>query len=357
MKYSYLLAAMMCGGMMMSMASCSSDDPDNTPAIEKDYFTVENATYCEGALPVGEEALSGVAFNDRALAGGMNFISVVSNTEYQKFYVGVADVDGYYEYTPTQANETSSQTHTYMIPVVYSTSLSGDMKMEISGETSDGKITDKYSANIKYVESISGDLAINLTFSNAKDIDLHLICPNGHEIYYGSRGGEVYDNDGNILFTYGLDHDSNAACNIDGLNNENIVLPEQCVMNGEYTVKVNMYRNCNSSIATTWSIIARYKNNIIPVTTGANPASGVYPVGARNGDHTVVMTFKIDDANGHLPGYEPEEDEDDYAAAVSRALGMHKNVKFGDKVYGFKAPALSTGEINKIKDHFNNTID
>jgi len=58
-----------------------------------------------------------------------------------------------------------------------------------------------------------------------------------------------------------------------------------------------MYDNCDTSIPTSWSIVARYQEEVITPMTGKNPASGVYPVGAGNGDMTQVMTFTIDDGN------------------------------------------------------------
>ena len=59
-----------------------------------------------------------------------------------------------------------------------------------------------------------------------------------------------------------------------------------------------MYSNCDASIATSWSVVARYKDVVITPTTGANPASGVYAVGAGVGDRTVAMTFTINNAAG-----------------------------------------------------------
>ena len=128
---------------------------------------------------------------------------------------------------------------------------------------------------------------MKLQISNSKDIDLHLITPSGEEIFYGHRGSS----------TYGLDHDSNAGCHIDGLNNENIYLPASKIENGTYTVIVNMYANCTPSIATSWSCVVRYQGNVIRPTTGSNPAAGVYPVNAGNGDRTTVMTFTINNAS------------------------------------------------------------
>ena len=170
--------------------------------------------------------------------------------------------------------------------------LNSDIIIIIVGVRTDGTITAPSRIESHFVERLSGELNINLTFNNEKDVDLHLYTPDDKHIYYGNRGGSIESTDGEII-TFGLDHDSNAACYIDSLNNENIYLPEALIVPGTYRVVVDMYSNCDTSIATDWAIVARYQGNIITPTTGENPASRTYPVGAGNGDMTTVMEFTI----------------------------------------------------------------
>lgn len=284
----------------LTLASCSDDDdksPESKNELEQNYFTIEDATYSESALPEATTSatIEGLSINNQAMSGGMNIITVVSEETYTTFYVGVAGVEGHYAYTPQTSTEESGY-HSYTIPVMYSTSYNEDITMAICAKTAAGKITETTKTDVSFVESKTGALDIKLVFSNAKDIDLHLIMPSGREIYFGNRGGDVTLADGSVI-TYGLDHDSNAGCNIDNLNNENIYIPAELIENGTYTVKVNMWSNCDTSIPTSWSIVARYKGELIRNASGHNPASGVYPTGAGNGDHTEVMTFTITDGN------------------------------------------------------------
>jgi hypothetical protein len=79
----------------------------------------------------------------------------------------------------------------------------------------------------------TGDLQVSVSWDADSDVDLHVVDPVGDEVYYGATliasGGE-------------LDLDSNAACLIDGVNNENITwaaAPE-----GTYTVRVDYYLGC-----------------------------------------------------------------------------------------------------------------
>lgn len=284
--------------------SCDSDDNDKVSELEKNYFSIENAVYHAGNMPAATTTnrIQGLSINNRALSGGMNFITIVSPMTYNRFFVAAKNVDGYWEYKPmtTRANR---EYVTYTIPVMYSTEYDSNIVMLISGETEDGDITEPYEAQITYVDSESGDLNINLTFSNAKDIDLHLFTPSDNHIYYNNRGGSVEVN-GKVV-SFGLDHDSNADCDIDNLNNENIYIPAELIEPGTYRVVVDMYLNCDRSTATNWSIVARYKGEVVRVTSGSNPATGVYPVGAGDDDMTTVMTFTISGTRAGSPAIVP----------------------------------------------------
>ena len=282
---------------MMAFVACDDDDKDSISELEKNYFSIENATFKGGSIPAATttNTIQGLSINNRALSGGMNFITIISPTQYKKFFVGAKNVDGYWEYRPatTRANVgTTGEYVTYTIPVMYSTEFSHNITMIISGVDEDDDVTQPYEAEITYVDSESGDLNINLTFSNAKDVDLHLYTPSDEHIYYNNRGGSVQTTDGKTV-SYGLDHDSNADCDIDNLNNENIYIPAELIESGTYRVVVDMYSNCDRSTATNWSIVARYKGEVVRVTSGSNPATGVYPVGAGDDDMTTVMTFKL----------------------------------------------------------------
>ncbi len=263
--------------------------------LETDYFSIEDATYHDGSFPEEtiDEEIEGLSLNSQALTGGLNFVSIVTEDEYEEFYVGVEGVDGYFSCTPTEEDETrAGGYHSYVIIIMYSTGYNSDITMLISGKKRNGGITRPNMEDVKHVDSESGALNLNLTFSNAKDVDMHLYMPDETHIYYGNRGGSIRIDGTNI--EYGLDHDSNAGCYIDNLNNENIYIPEELIQSGTYRVVVDMYSNCQPSIATSWAIVARYEGNIISVDTGKNPAMGVYPIGAGDGDMTTVMTFTID---------------------------------------------------------------
>lgn len=295
----------LCVGMMMLQSCCKGDEtanpgvnPTGLSVWEQNNMTIENSNYQAGSFPTPtvSSAISGLDINSQALQGGMNIVTIITDKAYKKFFVGLKDdPSGYLVYVPEAATAEANGNYIYTIPVMYSPSYNKDsMVMLISAEEEDGNITEPYEKEISFVVSKSGELNINLTFSNAKDVDLHLFMPNGEQIYFGARGGTVQTVEGTTV-SYGLDHDSNAGCLIDNLNNENIYIPAELIQSGTYRVVVNMFSNCNPNIATNWSVVTRYKGQLIPTTSGRNPASGVYPIGAGSGDLTTVMEFTITD--------------------------------------------------------------
>lgn len=286
--------------------SACLNDGDETIVLENkkkseninggDYFSIENAEYHSGSIPTTSSggSLGDVSMNTSALSGGMNFITVRSETKYDKFYIAADDVNGYYEYTP-ENSVYNNGIYTYTIPLEYAMDYTDDITIKVSGDNTHGT-TSVYSEKIKYVESQFGALNVNLTFENAKDLDLHVVTPSGKHLYYGNEGGYYETESGRELF-FGLDHDSNAGCHIDNLNNENVVIPHEFVESGEYSVYVNLYSNCNSKLSTQWICAVRYKGNLVHNSIGENPVVGVYPVGetgsSKNELSNLVMKFRI----------------------------------------------------------------
>lgn len=82
---------------------------------------------------------------------------------------------------------------------------------------------------------VGGDVHVSLSWDVNSDVDLHIIDPNGDEIYWNNRS----TTSGGVL-----DLDSNAACVIDGVRNENVTWPEGSASPGLYTVRVNYWSSC-----------------------------------------------------------------------------------------------------------------
>lgn len=282
--------------MAVQLQSCKDDnDAENVSELEKNFFSIENASYVDGNIPnaTTSETLDGIDMSNQVMNGAMNYITIITEQNVSKFFIGAKGVDGYWEYTPNSTSPRAGETYnSYVIPVMMSQSYTGNTTIILSGLLANGEVTSPIENEIFYIETMPGAIEVKLAFSNSKDVDLHLFTPSGEHIFYGNRGGVYTDESGNEI-SYGLDVDSNAGCDIDNINKENIYIPKELVEEGTYTVVVDMYSNCQPSIPTSWSIVARYQGELISTISGRNPASGVYPEGAGNGDMTEAMTFNI----------------------------------------------------------------
>lgn len=293
--------------LMIGFTSCSEDDEDKVNDIINNVINFEGqtATYNAGEMPsaTGDTQLGYVEMNTQALAGGASFISINSQENFEAFYVALLGQDGYFRVTPkSKSYNPATNTYTYTMVMNFSQDFNATVVVVISGVKRNGDVSIPQETVIEFVESQTADLDIKLVFENAKDVDLHLYTPSGKHIYYGDRGGYITDEEGNYITDeegnrkmYGLDHDSNAGCHIDNLNNENIFIPTSMLEAGEYTVEVNMYSNCDRTISTSWKLWVRFGGQLIrnELAQGSNPAEGVYPVGAGDGDHTEVFKFTI----------------------------------------------------------------
>jgi len=89
--------------------------------------------------------------------------------------------------------------------------------------------------NINMIRVGSGDVQVSVAWDAPTDVDLHVTDPASEEIYFANTtsasGGE-------------LDLDSNAACSIDNINNENIVWPVGGAPSGSYSVDLVYYSAC-----------------------------------------------------------------------------------------------------------------
>lgn len=297
-KIFYLLALALCTAQFQA---CSSDDEPTPNDLEQNYLSIENAVYSDGDFPAATtpESLDGIDMSSQVMNGAMNYVTLTTDKNVRKFFVGIKNVAGYWTYEPPSARDNSAY-HTYVIPVMISQNYSDSATLVLSGELEDGSVTTPVEKALTRIDTREGAIEIKLAFSNSKDVDLHLFLPDGDHIYYGNRGYTLVTENGDTL-SYGLDIDSNAGCRIDDINKENIYIPEELVDTGTYRVVVDMYSNCYPSTPTSWSIVARYRGELLTPLTGVNPASGLYPEGAGNDDMTEVMTFRVKDAPAHAP--------------------------------------------------------
>ena len=300
----YLFPMLMLALFSVGFTASNEDDeivitpsnPEDGKTPLDDYFTIENAVFHQGDFPESTDGseFGSVTLNSQVLAGGANFITVKTEHKYTVFYLGIEGINGYLAYTPAAPTQEGNY-WVYTIRLNFSITFNADITIYVCGKREDGHISKRHRGRITWVDSQSGDLNINLTFTTLKDVDLHLYLPDGNVIFYGNRGG-INPETGE---SYGLDHDSNAGCRIDSLNNENIFIPASLVQNGTYRVVVNLYSNCDpTSGPTQWSVAARYKGALVTneLENATNPMEGAYVANAGRGDMTEAIRFTITNA-------------------------------------------------------------
>jgi hypothetical protein len=123
-----------------------------------------------------------------------------------------------------------------------------DISVQVNGEATqpslvltvalidaEGNVGPYHQVEIELVRSGTGDVKITLSFDRLHDLDLHVVEPNGEEIYYMNdaslTGGQ-------------LDLDSGSHCEASATNAENIFWPPEGAPAGEYVVSVQNFEQC-----------------------------------------------------------------------------------------------------------------
>ena len=262
----------------------------NTPNIlEKSYFTVQNGTFADSEIPASSASASSPVINSiygnpSILEGGSNPISLQTTSSFKEVIIGVENVKGYY------AVPASGSGGTVLLILLFSQELEDDaFSIVLALRNAQGLVSEHGTIDVSQIEAGTGVLQVSCSWDKANDVDLHLVEPNGEEIYYNN---EYSENGGE------LDVDSNADCYLDYINNENITYSEEAVIDdGKYTVRVDFYSYCAVPTNTTFIVATRYNGKIITPATGTNPYTGSFAPsdedGGGAGDGRQIMTFNI----------------------------------------------------------------
>lgn len=117
---------------------------------------------------------------------------------------------------------------------------------------------------VQFISAGTGDIQISVSWGDTSDVDLHVIDPNGEEIYFAhdsSASGGL------------LDIDSNAGCSDDGppsgfhKNNENVVWRTGRAIPGDYMVKLDYWSPCGFS-QTDWVVTIQRTGSTPQIFTG-----------------------------------------------------------------------------------------
>jgi hypothetical protein len=160
----------------------------------------------------------------------------------------LSDADGYFVVLLPASTTSATVVVTYSAEQIDSNAE----LLDISVASPTGDISETQSLDLIPVAVGTGDLQISVSWNTPTDVDLHLIEPNGEEISFG-----------NITSAAGgmLDLDSNPACSIDGVNNENITYEGITPPQGEYIVVVDYFSACGVGLPTDFLVTVRANGN------------------------------------------------------------------------------------------------
>jgi len=190
-----------------------------------------NGTIFEGTPPApgGGPSVTTPA-NADLITGGSVQLQITATAPFTMVAVSVPGAEGYHfvELTSPVTAATLVVTVAAILPA-----LAFEFDVSVAGP--DGVWGPASVTAVKAMQVIGGDIQVSVTWNTTADVDLHVVAPNGEEIYYGSP---VSSNGGT------LDLDANAACTTSSIYQENIGWRSGSAASGEYIVRVDYWDSC-----------------------------------------------------------------------------------------------------------------
>jgi hypothetical protein len=211
-----------------------------------------------------------------AVTGGSAQSTVTGSAAFTRVVVALSGYDGYYELTlPSGASASLIIRPAATLP---------NMSLPLQYAVGDASTIGAYSTqNLRVIQVGTGDVQVSVSWSDSSDVDLHVVDPNGDEIYYGAHTSPSGGN---------LDLDSNAACHRNSDNtfksNENTVWPLGGGAHGTYTVRLDYWSACGVTAPTEYVVTVATAGSTPQVFTGSFTGTGDAG-GAGSG--TLITTF------------------------------------------------------------------
>jgi hypothetical protein len=286
-----IILFVLAGVVLLGYNSCEKDKKHGSGGGDevKKYLSVNGAEFRAASFPsatANGPQIDNVDGNGSVIEGGSNPVRIYTNDNVSKIIVGVENVSGYYEFSATNKSSAAY----YMISIILSTEIPiEEFSIIFAIIDANGRVSERYALPVEVIEVGTGRLQVSLSWDQLNDVDLHLVEPNGEEIYYNNTESE----NGGLL-----DLDSNANCNDDGINNENITYSENTVVEaGEYIVRVDFWSACDVVQKTNYIVTARLNGVLISRANLTNPYYGSFEpdeadAGGR-GSGVEVMRFTL----------------------------------------------------------------
>ena len=222
------------------------------------------AVFHEGNPPSTSGAAAATATeNSSALEGQPYKLAVSAGAEFTTVYVWVEGVDGYYELTIPAPVTTAG-----LVLGLASNPPQGTFNIT-TAVGSAGTVSATASTQVEPRNLADADFAATVTWTGASDVDIHVLDPNGFEVYWGNTESP----EGGLL-----DIDSNADCAIDNVNTETISWPEGTAPSGDYKVVIEYYDDCGVE-SSNYSVVVR-RNGRSNVNVNNHTFTGDYTANA-----------------------------------------------------------------------------
>lgn len=275
--------------LIFNFSSCKpNEDSEKESQLDK-YFKIANAELVNEEFPSASSSsnrpvILNLTGNTSVIPGGTNTVHLRADRDIEYILIGVEGEFGYYKLPASNAKSMD-----YEFFMLMSQELRDDVfALMVAIEDPNLLVSEAQKINVDYVDAGTGVLQVNCSWDQPNDVDLHLVEPNGEEIYFANS---VSQNGGE------LDVDSNAGCSLDNINNENITYDTNDVLEaGEYIVKVDLFSNCNVSGDTHYIVTAYHNGQLItPENNTSNPYRGTFTSGDADsgGPGVEVMRFHI----------------------------------------------------------------
>jgi hypothetical protein len=230
-------------------------------------------TYQSGSPPAADSGPPAMVTSPQVLInGGTASATIAAGTGFSRVVLAVDGAQGYYLVTlPSPVGSVDLQLT--MCQSIDRPHL--DLRYAVGTATSLGAYQ---AAPADLIEVGTGQLQVSVSWDVESDVDLHVIDPSGDEVYYGQR--EVAS--GGML-----DLDSNAACDIDHVRNENItwtVAPP-----GTYRVRLDYFDACQNAV-TRYAVTVQRKGQPPQIIMGQLQGDG--DTGGK-GDGVDITSFTL----------------------------------------------------------------
>ncbi len=167
-------------------------------------------------------------------------------------------------------------------PVAFSPQLPpGSFDLIVRASSSDGRVGEPFSIALQTQgQSMPpGAFAVTLSWDTESDLDLHVVEPDGTEIYWDHIASQ----------TGLLDFDSNQSCQIDGRRRER-VLWSAGAPSGHYLIRVDTPSLCSEAVAH-WQVQAQLGGSVIGRAQGTSTS---FDTRGAHGKGAGLLALQVD---------------------------------------------------------------